>query len=105
MTKDRWLEIIDLVQERSPTATRRSEPLTDGPGSVDILEFENVGGKFRLEFTSEPRITGKKAMGGRKVGAGASVTYEYSPDEEVHDFSAWRWDGSAWKPFDAEALL
>lgn len=105
MTTERWLDIVATVTEKFPDAQRKKEPLPDGPGSVDALEFTSPVGRVRLEFTTHPRVIGKKAFGGRRVGTATSVSYQYDPNEDVHEMIAYRQEQGEWREIDASAFF
>ncbi len=105
MTRDRWLDTITSIVDRFPVLDRGQQPLDGEPGTVDYIEFTGPTGDIRLEFVTRPRIMGKKAHGGRRVGTAASVSYEYSADEEVHELSALRKVNGQWEEIDSSAFV
>jgi hypothetical protein len=105
MTRDRWLETLTSIVDRFPVLNRGEEPLDGEPGKVEFVEFTGPAGDIRLEFVTRPRIVGKKALGGRRVGTAASVSYQYSPDEEVHELTALRRVNGVWQEVDASSFL
>ncbi len=105
MTRERWLDLIGTIQDRFTVNERGEQPLDEEPGRLEFIEFTGPVGEIRLEFVTRPRIIGKKAMGGRRVGTAASVSYEYSPDEEVSELTALRKVNGEWQEIEASSFL
>lgn len=106
MTPDRWLDTKAMIVDKFPITTQGQEPLEDSPGTLEFVEFTTPAGVIRLEYELRPRITGKHAIGGHKMGAGAKVEYEYSDDEQTGHMTAWRQVNGQWQALDdASALL
>lgn len=100
MTPERWSDLVSTILDRFPVNRRGQEPVAEGPGTVEYVEFTAPTGEIRLEYTSRPVVIGKKTFGGRKIGTAAGVQYEYSPDEVGHQFKAWRKVGADWQEVD-----
>lgn len=105
MTKDRWVDIVATVSERFTIKNKGKVPVEDGPGTIEFIEFTSPVGEVRLEFSSHPRVVGKKAFGGRRVGTATSVAYEFDPKEEVHEMVAYRQVNGQWEEIDATSFL
>lgn len=94
MTDERWKEIIGHIKDHFTLLSERTEELDeeDGRGSVEIVEFEGPLGKMRLERTTQPLVTGRKAIGSRRIGSQATVEYQYSDTEQTHRFTVYRYN-------------
>ena len=106
MTNERWLDTKAMITDKFGITAQGKDPLEDSPGTVEYLEFSTPVGDIRLEYELRPRITGKHAIGGHKMGAGSKVEYEYSDGEETGHMTAWRKVAGEWQALeDASALL
>lgn len=104
MTKDRWLDIEATIRDRFPVEQRGQEPLEEGPGTIDFIEFTSPAGKIRLELVTKPVVLGKHTFGGRKMGTATGVSYDYSSDEFNHTLHAYQWLNGEWDEIDAKAF-
>lgn len=104
MTPERWADLVSTILDKFPVNQRGQEPLEEGPGTRDFIEFSGPAGEIRLEFITRPVVIGKKTFGGRKIGTAAGVKYEYSPDETSHRFTAWRKVGNDWQEIDPSSF-
>ncbi|MBI3572600.1 MAG: hypothetical protein HY092_00165 [Candidatus Kerfeldbacteria bacterium] len=104
MTKERWAELTGMIKDAYPVVAEGTEPREEGPGTIEFIEFQGPLGHIRLELSIHPAVVGKRAIGGKKMGAGAKVQYEYSQSDEVMSFSAWRRVNDAWEPVDASTF-
>lgn len=105
MTRDRWLDILATVTERFAIKNKGTAAMEEGPGKLEFIEFTSPVGEVRLEFTTHPRVIGKKAFGGRRVGTATAVSYQYDPHEEVHEMVAYRQVNGEWQEIDASSFL
>lgn len=104
MTKERWDDLVSTILDRFPIDRRGQDPLEEGPGECDFVEFTSPAGKMRLEFVTRPVVLGKHTFGGRKIGAATGVSYDYSSDEFTHSMHAFQWTEGDWKEIDAKAF-
>lgn len=104
MTRDRWLDTVATISEKFTILDRGQAPLEDSPGTMEFIEFTSPVGQVRLEYTTHPRVVGKKAFGGRRVGTATAVSYQYDPHEEVHELVAYRKVGEDWQEIDASSF-
>lgn len=100
MTHDRWLDTKAMIADKFSVTNQGQERLEDGPGTMEFMEFTTPAGEIRLEYELRPRITGKHALGGHKVGVGSRVAYEYSPDETVGHLTVLRKINNLWQELD-----
>ena len=105
MTTERWLDLVTTIQDKFTDARRGKETLDEEPGQREFIEFTSPAGQIRLEFVTRPRIIGQKALGGRRVGSGNSVQYQYSADEDVHELTALRKVNGEWQEIDASSFV
>lgn len=105
MTPERWLDTKAMILDRFGVTAQGQERLEDGPGTVEWLEFTTPAGAMRFEYELRPRITGKHAVGGHKVGVGARVAYEYSPDEHVGHLTVLKNAHGLWQEVDDPSAL
>lgn len=101
MTHDRWLDTLAKIKDTFPILAEGTEPREEGPGQVEFVEFNGPTGHMRLEFITHPVVIGKKAIGGKKVGAGSKVAYQYSDTDEVTTFAAWKKVNGLWEEMDS----
>lgn len=104
MTKERWDDLVATILDRFEVARRGQEPLEEGPGQADFIEFTSPAGQIRLELITRPVVLGKHTFGGRKVGTATGVTYDYSDSEFTHSLHAYRRQGEDWAEIDAKAF-
>ena len=95
MTDERWNDIKAMVLEKFEVLENKTEPVSDGPGSIEIIEFVSPVGKFRFERTDRPLMVGKKTIGSKRIGSETTVEYLYSETERVHKFRALKWEGDS----------
>lgn len=105
MTPERWLDTKAMIVEKFTITGQGVERLEEGPGTIEFVEFTSPVGEMRLEYELRPRITGKHALGGHKVGVGSRVAYEYSPDEQVGHLVVLKKVGPTWQELDDPSAL
>lgn len=104
MTEERWIDLVSTIKDKFPVTAEGKTDREDGPGTVTFIEFTGPMGSMRLEFDVHPVITGKRAIGGHRVGSGSKVQYEYSDTEEAHTFHVFQRQGEEWVEIDAHAF-
>jgi hypothetical protein len=93
MIPDRWEDIKVQINENFEVLASGTEELEDVPGGkFEFVEFTGPMGKMRFEFISKPKVTGKKTHYSNRIGGEVKVDYEYSPDEIVNEFIAYRYN-------------
>lgn len=100
MTHERWLDTKAMIVDKFTVTSQGQERLEEGPGMMEWLEFTTPAGEMRFEYEHRPRITGKHALGGHKVGVGSRVAYEYSPDEQVGHLTVLKRINGLWQELD-----
>jgi len=97
MTEERWQAIIGMVKDKFEITDEQTTELPDdeGPGEVEVIEFNGPLGQMKLTWTTRPRILDKKTLGSRRIGSETAVEYIYSDTEKTHRFKAFRWDDSS----------
>jgi len=104
MTKERWDDLVATILDRFPVDNRGQEPLEEGPGTADFIEFTSPAGKIRLELITKPVVLGKHTFGGRKMGTATGVSYDYSDSEFNHSLHAYQRVNDEWQEIDAKAF-
>ena len=97
MTRERWEDISAMIKDKFAVVSEGKEELTDSPGTVEFVEFNGPLGHLRCEYTVRPTITGKRAIGGHKVGSGSKVQYEFSDKDETAFFKAYKSVNGEWE--------
>lgn len=107
MTKDRWLEIKDLINEKFGIIDQDTD-LYDEQGGVNVewLEFKGPLGRMRLEYETKPVIIDKKSHGSNRMGSEATIQYIYSPTEFTTKLYAYRFNDAQddWQEIDLTEL-
>lgn len=107
MTKDRWLEIQDIVKDKFESIQTGQEFYEEEGGTtLDWLEFEGPLGLMRLEFETRPVVLDKKTHGSNRMGSEAHVQYIYSPTEKISKLYAFKFDENLddWQEIDLSQL-
>lgn len=97
MTRERWEDLTSMIKDKFELVGDGREPREDGPGEVEWIEFKGPLGLLRCEFTTHPKILGKKAIGGHRVGSGAKVQYQYDMSEETSSLNIYKRVGDDWE--------
>lgn len=97
MTRDRWLDIKATIKDKFTILEEGTEAREEGPGQIEFIEFDGPLGRLRCEYESHPKIIGKRALGGHKVGVGGRMKYEYDPHEETATFTVWKFTNGDWE--------
>jgi len=104
MTRDRWEDVRESIEEKFEVSASGEEPLDGRPGSVEYIEFTTPAGTFRLEFVDAAKVTGIATSSGRKMGTAGRIARTFSESEYVTRLDAYRWDGTQWVAMDASAF-
>ena len=105
MTKDNWLNIIDMVEAKFSIGKEYKEPLGgDIPGERHIIEFNGPMGKMKLEWVNKARVKDEKTMYANRVGSEVRVYKVYHENETVSYLNAYKWDEikEDWEQIDAK---
>ncbi|MFA5076128.1 MAG: hypothetical protein WC480_01790 [Patescibacteria group bacterium] len=92
MTPERWQELKAEAKIKFTLDSEEVMEFEDGPGTVEILEFNSPLGKIRLEYAVRPLVLDKKTTTSRRIGAGVKVDYVYSPDEFTYKLTTYKWN-------------
>lgn len=102
MTRERWLDFVAMAKDKFTITAQGKGPRDEGePGGIEFMEFESPIGPVRCEYEWHPKIIGKRAIGGHKVGVGARVKYDYDPHEETAQLYVFKKVGGEWQEIDA----
>ncbi len=100
MTDEKWQQLIDVAEMQFNNVEKKTEDLMgqtpDGPqkqGTLDILIFENPGGRFKLERESRPRILSKKEHYNHRPGDTARTDYQLSDTELTYKLHVYKDEG------------
>lgn len=106
MTRDRWEEIVNLVEAKFVVETKETKEDDFDRSVIELLIFEAPMAKIKLEFVSKPKVIDKKVSYSNRVGAGSQIEYIYSPTDKVERLLVYRWDEvtSNWLPMSTEAM-
>jgi hypothetical protein len=97
MTRERWEDLVGMIKDKFETIGDGREPREDGPGQVEWIEFRGPLGHLRCEYSTHPKIIGKRAIGGHKVGSGAKMKYDYDPEAETATLKIYKRVGDDWE--------
>ena len=106
MTKDKWEQIVDKLQDQFSDFEKYAKELDDDSGgSMEVVEFTGPLGKMKLEFTTKPRLLGEKTSYSNRIGATVQVEKQYDPDEQVSYMNAYKQDlAGEWEEMNAAAF-
>lgn len=73
-----------------------------GEEKKEVLEFESLAGKIKIEYITRPVIIDKKMHYAKTHGGGALVEYVLSQTEFTHKIRAYKWDiyNDQWEELD-----
>jgi len=93
MTKEKWQDILENINEKFSVEEKGDEHLDD-EGGVDIkfVVFTGPLGKVRLEFISKPAILDRKTTYSKRIGSETNIEYVYSETERTEKLNAYKWD-------------
>lgn len=107
MTKDKWLNIIDMVEGKFGIDKDYKESMDEGiPGEKHIIEFNGPAGKIKLEFVEKARLKDVKTLYSDRIGSDVKINKIYDEKEKVIYMNAYKWDeaGEEWERMDAGAF-
>ncbi len=91
MTPERFDEFVDDHRERFPVEGEGTEALLDAPtASKRWVIFTTPAGRLKLELHNRPVVLGQRAVGGKRVGAGARVETQFDLTQHSHTLHAFR---------------
>lgn len=98
MTRDKWLDLKDKIEEQFGVEEYNKSVLEGVPDSVvEILIFNNPLGKIKLEWISKPKILGEKTTYSRRIGSDVKVDKVYSQDERSEFLKVYKQEGDEWE--------
>lgn len=106
MTEEKWQELVGRVKDDFGVEEERHGEDPETHTKTFTIIFTAPAGRMKLERLLQPRVTGERAIGGSKYGAGTSIQRTYSTEEFIDSLHAYRWDPSAgeWIPVNASTL-
>jgi len=98
MTKEKWLDLKDKIEERFNVEDFKKDTLEDVPNSVvEILIFNGPLGKIKLEWISKPKTLSEKTIYSNRIGSNVKVEKIYSEDERSEFLKAYKFDDDEWE--------
>lgn len=107
MTKDKWLNIVDMVEGKFGIEEDYKEALGDDvPGEKHVIEFNGPMGKIKLEWIEKARLKDVKTLYSDRIGSGVKVNKVYDEEDQINYMNAYKWDeaGEKWKRINAEVF-
>ena len=97
MTKDKWLDLKDKIQDKFSIEKEEKDTLEDVPDSVvERLIFESPLGKIKLEWISKPKTLGEHTTYSNRIGSNVKVDKIYSEDERSEFLKAYKSEDGEW---------
>ena len=94
MTRDKWLNLLDMVEAKFGIDRNYKEDLgKDIPGEKQVVEFIGPLGKIKLEWVEKARLVDEKTTYSNRIGSQVKINKIYSQDEKVNYINAYKWDG------------
>ena len=105
MTEDRWLDLINKLEDEGKIEEKITEELGDRPGTVDSVIIKSPLGRLRLSRTSEPKKLSEKAIYSKRGGSTAAVVRSSDEHDIIHRFIVEKEDAAGeWVEIDAKKL-
>jgi hypothetical protein len=105
MTKNKWLDLIDMVEVKFEINENYKKPMGDeSPGEKHIVVFTGPMGKIKLEFTEKARLKDVKTIYSGRVGSEVTINKIYDEEDIVSHMNAYKWDEirEEWQPIQGE---
>lgn len=102
MSPERFAQLKELIEEQFGITQSGNFSWENRPGSVEFVEFSRPNfGDMRLEFTTHPRVIGRRAVGAKRVGAYIDEQVLYDEHEVVHTLVVFRMnaDTGEWEEY------
>jgi hypothetical protein len=102
MTKERWDEVRQRIEESFPVSDKGQ--LDEEHDHQEWIEFQMSDGKrMKLTWHDRPRKVGEKAIASKRIGAHAIIEAEYSKDEHSQFLTLEIWNDASgsWEESDA----
>lgn len=100
MNRDKWLNIIQLVESKFRINKEYKQKLGDEiPGEKHVIEFNGPMGKMKMEWTSKARLKDVKTLYSDRIGSGVKINKIYDNEDEVNYMQVFKWDeiGGEWQ--------
>lgn len=105
MTKDKWLDLKDKIEDKFEVEEYNQSSMKDVPDSkIEILIFESPLGKIKLEWISKPKTLGEKTTYSNRIGSNVKVDKIYSEDERAEYIKAYKFDGDEWEEISSNSF-
>ncbi|PIR05858.1 hypothetical protein COV56_00575 [Candidatus Kuenenbacteria bacterium CG11_big_fil_rev_8_21_14_0_20_37_9] len=105
MTKEKWLDMIDMVEDKFGIDKEYKEIISPNiPGEKHIIEFSGPIGRMKIEFIEKPRVLDEKTFYSNRVGSHVNVEKVYDKKDKVCYFNAYKWDEASegWEQINAD---
>ena len=102
MSPERFEQIKELIQTQFGFSDTGSFEYEDRPGMVEFVEFSAPNlGELRLEFSTHPRVVGRRAIGAKRAGAQVDEQVLYDDQDMVHSLTVFRMnaDTGEWEEY------
>ena len=105
MTKDKWLDLKDRIEDKFGVREYKKDILEDVPDSVvEILIFDSPLGKIKLEWVSKPKTLGEKTVYSNRIGSNVKVDKIYSEDERAEYLKAYKDLDGEWEEINSNSF-
>jgi len=94
MTKDKWLDLVQMIMGKFGIAEHFQEKLEDDAhGQKDVLIFKSpVLGKVKLEWIERAKFLRENTTYSRRIGSNVKIEKIYDENEKVSYLKAYKWD-------------
>jgi len=93
MTKDKWLDLVQMIGNKFGITERFQEKLDDVPGKKDALVFESpMLGKVKLEWIERAKFLRENTTYSRRIGSNVKIEKIYDENEMVSYLKAYKWN-------------
>ena len=93
MTRDKWLNLLDMVEAKVGIDRNYKEDLAeDIPGEKQVVEFTGPLGKIKLEWVEKARLMDEKTTYSNRIGSRVKIDKIYSKTEKVNYINAHKWN-------------
>ena len=97
MTKEKWLDLKDKIEDKFGIESYTSNSLEDVPNStIETLIFSSPIGKIKLEWVSKPRVLDEKTTYSNRIGSEVKVEKVYSETDRSEFLKAFQDEAGEW---------
>ena len=82
MNEDKWIELLERIDNKFTMTDRTIEDLEDSPGHIETVVFKGPQGMMKIERTVRPVVLDKKVRFSNRIGGTQSTDYTYHPTEK-----------------------